>query len=116
MLRSWEQRSQACQHLLGYTERAAPLLKPPAGNGGDRAIVQQFDIVGDLHRDEIAHQVQRLQDFFDAARRFRPVQDIDERAFDHGTRTASTGLSVHGRASPRARRKNTACLSAAKRQ
>src|SRR5207237_3137492 len=45
VLRSWEPRSQACQHLIGDTERAAPLLEPPAGNRGDRPIVQQLDIV-----------------------------------------------------------------------
>ena len=70
--------------VIGDTERAAPLLEPPAGNGGDRPVVQQLDIVGDLRRIEIAHQIQRLEDFLGAAPDFRPVQDIDDRAFDRG--------------------------------
>ena len=95
VLRSRKPCSQARQDVVGNAERGAPPLEPPAGNGGERAVVQQFDIVGDLRRIEIAHQVQRLQDFLGAAGEFRPVQDVDDRAFDRG-HTDRHPLPIHG--------------------
>jgi hypothetical protein len=54
VFRSRKPCSQARQDVVGDAERGAPLPEPPAGNGGERAVVQQLDIVGDFRRIEIA--------------------------------------------------------------
>ncbi|PBB32476.1 hypothetical protein CK221_25160 [Mesorhizobium sp. WSM3868] len=48
MLRSWEPCLQALQDIVGDAERGASFREPPAGNGGKRPVVQQFETFADL--------------------------------------------------------------------
>lgn len=48
LLRSWEPCLQALQDIVGDAERGASFREPPAGNGGKRPVVQQFETFADL--------------------------------------------------------------------